>query len=306
MAPTPLVIFHANCTDGYAAAWAAWKKFGNDAEYRAWSYDQAPPSADMLAGRDVFIVDFSFKSSVLYLMAGSARMITLLDHHATAKDDLQHLIDHPINNVFITFDMARSGAALSWDFFHNAGLNGDKPQLIWYVMDRDLWRWDLPHSKEINTIISRTPNTFEAFNELAFALDGSQRGDVVNRGAAMLSYEKALVTSLCSKATRLKVIIVENAIDGRSEIGVMIANTACLGSEVCHELLDKNPTATVAATYFDKVDVDGRDGKRVWSLRSRRDYDCSKLAKAMGGGGHPQACGFTTSIRDMFPHGFNV
>ena len=29
----PLVIYHANCADGFGAAFAAWRKLGDEAEY---------------------------------------------------------------------------------------------------------------------------------------------------------------------------------------------------------------------------------------------------------------------------------
>jgi hypothetical protein len=48
-----LVIYHANCIDGFTAAWAAWRKFGDDTEYVPASYGDAPPD---VAARDVLIV----------------------------------------------------------------------------------------------------------------------------------------------------------------------------------------------------------------------------------------------------------
>ena len=36
----PLVIYHAHCTDGFGAAFAAWMKLGDDAEYVPMQYGQ--------------------------------------------------------------------------------------------------------------------------------------------------------------------------------------------------------------------------------------------------------------------------
>lgn len=35
----PLVCFHADCTDGFGAAFAAWLKLGDDAEYLPMAYN---------------------------------------------------------------------------------------------------------------------------------------------------------------------------------------------------------------------------------------------------------------------------
>ena len=38
-----LVLYHANCPDGFGAALAAWKHFGNEAEYVPVQYGKEPP-----------------------------------------------------------------------------------------------------------------------------------------------------------------------------------------------------------------------------------------------------------------------
>lgn len=47
----PIVIYHANCTDGFGAAFAAWLKLGNEAEStRSWagSRNPSPPLVSSL------------------------------------------------------------------------------------------------------------------------------------------------------------------------------------------------------------------------------------------------------------------
>jgi hypothetical protein len=53
--PTPLVIYHADCMDGLAAAWAVSKAHHNGVELHAAQYPDPPPPN--CAGRDVIIVD---------------------------------------------------------------------------------------------------------------------------------------------------------------------------------------------------------------------------------------------------------
>lgn len=123
----PLCIYHGNCFDGFTAAWAVWKRFGNNVDFFEGHYGVEPPD---VTGRDVIIVDFSYKRPVLMEMAKVARTIFVLDHHKTAAEDLDGFLSarsyepddlikaaefdatYPIR---VNFDMNRSGsrAALS-------------------------------------------------------------------------------------------------------------------------------------------------------------------------------------------------
>lgn len=83
MTSDALILYHADCDDGFGAAYAAWLSLGDGAEYQPVYYgDQIPP--DRLMGRQVFILDFSFSPVVLRNMARHAVKIVLLDHHKSA------------------------------------------------------------------------------------------------------------------------------------------------------------------------------------------------------------------------------
>jgi hypothetical protein len=58
----PLIIYHGNCADGFSAAWCFWRKYRDGADYFAGVYQQEPPD---VSGRDVFLVDFSYKRAVV-------------------------------------------------------------------------------------------------------------------------------------------------------------------------------------------------------------------------------------------------
>ena len=100
-----LCIYHAFCADGFGAAWIVRRALGDGVEFHAASYGQEPPD---VTGRDVLMVDFSYKRPVLVQMAAKAKSILILDHHKTAQADLVDLPD----NVQTIFDMERSGAML--------------------------------------------------------------------------------------------------------------------------------------------------------------------------------------------------
>ncbi len=102
-------IFHANCADGFGAAWVVRKALG-EIDFHGAKYQEPPPD---VTGKDVVMVDFSYKRPVLLEMAEKANSILILDHHKTAVEDL---IDLPAN-VTAKFDMGRSGAMLTWEHF---------------------------------------------------------------------------------------------------------------------------------------------------------------------------------------------
>lgn len=161
-----LCIYHGNCADGFGAAWAVRHALRDGVEFHAGFYGNAPPD---VAGRDVVLVDFSYKRPVIIEMAKAARSLLIIDHHKTAAEDLEGLmrsppggwptwmengplyddeacyVDPPLDRVAALFDMNRSGAGLAWDYFHP---RQPRPALIDHIEDRDLWRFKLPGTRE--------------------------------------------------------------------------------------------------------------------------------------------------------------
>ena len=94
-----LCIYHGNCADGFTSAWVVRKALG-DIEFHAGVYQTAPPD---VKGKDVYLVDFSYKRDVLEALRDSAKSVTVLDHHKSAMADLEGL-----EGVKQVFDMERS------------------------------------------------------------------------------------------------------------------------------------------------------------------------------------------------------
>ena len=112
MIPNPrdvdLVIYHKNCTDGFGAAYSAWRLLGNRAEQIACSHGEAPPN---VKGKKVAICDFSFKNDVTKKLIEEADGLVILDHHKSAMVELHDIPD-------AIFNMEKSGAVITWEFFH--------------------------------------------------------------------------------------------------------------------------------------------------------------------------------------------
>lgn len=266
-----ICIYHAHCLDGFTAAWVVWTILGNDAEFIPAAYGDAPPD---VTGADVVIVDFSYPRETIIALAAQARSLIVLDHHATARAALEGLV---LSNALIQFDMARSGAQMAWDHFRT-GLR--RPVLVDYVADRDLWRFALPDSRSINAYIGAYDRMhFSSWSrledELSFDLD---HATVI--GSALLAQHQDFCGRGLDMTLRYMVIGGER---------VPVANLpAFLASEAGNMLAEGNP---FAAIYFDSATG------RKFSLRSRQGgRDVSQVAAAYGGGGHPNAAGFTMPI----------
>lgn len=279
----PLVLYHANCPDGFCAAWVAHKVFKEDADYIPVQYGEDPSE---VAGRRVFILDFSYERSVMRKILSQAHAVVVLDHHKTAQSELDGICDefcmrpdliaNPPGSELprIHFDMEQSGARLAWGFFFPGK---EAPWIVNYVEDRDLWIWRLPNSKEISAFLGSMPRTFDAWDDIVARGVEFGCGRYVDQGRAILRYQDQLV---------------EQAIVNAAEIDlgghkILAVNSTVLFSEIAGKLAEGRP---FGAVYFVRS-----DGKRQWSLRSRDGgVDVSEVAKTFGGGGHRNAAGFET------------
>ena len=143
-----LCIYHGNCADGFGAAWVVRKALG-EIDFHPGKYQEPPPD---VTGKDVVMVDFSYKRPVLLEMAEKANSILILDHHKTSAEDL---VDLPAN-VIAKFDMNHSGAMLTWEHFFPGQ---EPPPLLLHIEDRDLWRFALQNTRQIQASVFSFPMT---------------------------------------------------------------------------------------------------------------------------------------------------
>jgi oligoribonuclease NrnB/cAMP/cGMP phosphodiesterase (DHH superfamily) len=281
----PLCIWHANCLDGFTSAWAVNKYFKGEVDFVAANYGEVPPD---VIGRDVLIVDFSYKRPVLLEMASKANAITVLDHHETARIDLEDLNPLPAEwdaddgvfadkGIVTVFDMDRAGAGITWDFlFPKKG----RPMLVNYVEDRDLWRFKLIRTREIIASLQSYEMTFDTWEDFAKMIDDKDAiMSVAAEGHALLRKQNKEIAGMIERSRRMM------RIGGYT---VPVANLSIHISEAAHVLCENQP---FAGAYYDGKDV------RHFSLRSRTGgVDVANIAASYGGGGHVHASGFKMPI----------
>lgn len=297
----PLVIYHANCADGFTAAWAV--RQAMECDFHAAVHGEPPPPAE---GRDLVLVDFCYPPRVMLDLQLVARSILVLDHHKSAEADMPAnplTADDQLTVVriegfdvdadptwrhfqgwveqdkcegirkamiYALFDMDRSGAGIAWDFFHPGA---PRPELIDHVEDRDLWRFALPGTREIQAAVFSYPYEFDVWGLLMETPMETLRA----QGVAIERKHHKDVAELVKVAKRQMVI-------GHYEVPVA-SLPYTLASDAGHLMAKGQP---FAACYYDK------DGGRVFSLRSTdQGVDVSEVAKLYGGGGHARAAGFT-------------
>ena len=268
------VLYHGNCYDGFGAAYAVWKKFGNSAKYIPVSYGQ--PLPDLSKATEVIIVDFCYPPEILLGIAENNKL-TVLDHHKTAEaalKDFKHI------NATVVFDMSKSGALIAWEFFHrdysnrppNDSVAHEAPLLIQHISDRDLWTFKIDGTSKVHKALVSYPMDFELW-------DSFDVEKLKLEGAACERLYSNLVSNICEKSW------VAN-IGGHD---VPVVNTSIAWSEVGQELIDKNPNAKFVGSFtIMKNSI-------MWSLRSKGEFDVSEVAKLYGGGGHKNASGFKTT-----------
>ena len=268
-----ICIYHANCLDGFAAAYAfnEWAIQGRseNVQFIPMNYTDKVPD---VTGHNVIILDFSFKRDVLLALKNKANSVTLLDHHVSAMSELSGIGD-------CYFDLSKSGATLTWEYFF--GGREIMPEIFKYIEDRDLWKWELPYSKEITAALQSYPKQFGVWDSF---MDAGAVKKLKEEGKAILRYiETETINTILSGYSLMEIggytVPVVNTRHFHSEIGSLLSMAEC------------NP---FAATYYE------HDGKRVFSLRSsKKGVDVSVIAKNLGGGGHKTAAGFTLTA-DQF------
>lgn len=301
----PLVIYHANCADGFTAAWAV--RQAMDADFHPGVYNEPPPAAE---GRDLILVDFCYPPQVMLDLQIVARSILVLDHHKSAEAGMPDWLAESADNtkvgpvvvrldgpswekpltwadvrrvqlaagrwgdghafIYALFDMYRSGAGIAWDVFHPGKA---RPALIDHVEDRDLWRFKLHGTREICAAVHSHPYTFAAWDALVSETTYSlyQQGLVLERARAKE------VAEVVEESKRRMVI---------GHYDVPVASAPHTMVSYAGQLMAQGQP--FAACYHDKA------SGRKFSLRSTVEgVDVSEVAKLYGGGGHARAAGFT-------------
>ena len=279
------IIYHYPCTDGYCAAFISqlyqeykmvnmpYQRY-QKIKFIPFTYGEKIDEMELI-GETILLVDCSVdKKTLKRWRSNLSYRIMILDHHYSAYQQLKN-----VRGCF--FDLNHSGCCLAWQYFFPTH---SIPDLILYIEDQDLWRWQLKDSKPFNLALKNLmkrqfdhfeqclyPNTVQYLIEQGKQMNNSLEEYIQNKSkdAKYIKFDKFNNVALieCTKHT--------------SELGAHLAKSS-----------------DFALLYFYKP----KEQQIICSLRSV-NTDVSKIAKKYGGGGHRLASGFIikgTDINDLF------
>lgn len=291
------VIYHGGCYDGFGAAFAAWLKLRDDeATYVPFFHGDNSSWQDVEASLQVddmvYFVDMCLPLDDLERISKKCYKVVVLDHHKTAAPMMglhssteKGTLEKPDLGLECYYDNDESGATMSWRHFHQE----PTPSFFLYLKDRDLWRFELPESKEVSAAIQSYPFDFRVWYDIYDEdLINSDRLKV--EGAIILRFKSQMVEEVCKKA---QLVLFERAPNPGGQFTVEtyripVTNSSLFFSEIPTRALELFPEAPFALNYYRRG-----DGLWYYSLRSRDGgVDVSEIAKNYEGGGHKHAAGF--------------
>jgi oligoribonuclease NrnB/cAMP/cGMP phosphodiesterase (DHH superfamily) len=264
-----ICFYHANCVDGFGSALVV-NSTGDNWNCIPIQYGQDP--LKMLQGKEVdklYVVDFCFNRETILNFKNICTELVIIDHHKTNVETINSLSEEEID---IVFDLEHSGAVLTWKYLHP---DTTIPPLLRYIEDRDLWKWELPYSKEVSAGLATLKKDFGIWNKYLHDCIA-----LANIGKPIVNYQNSLVDDLARRA----VIITDS--EGRK---VAKINSSLFQSELGNHLMQSRDI-DYAMIYFDNLE----ENRRIYSLRSiDTKTDVSVIAKSKGGGGHRNSASYS-------------
>jgi len=268
-----VILYHSGCPDGFGSAYAAWKKFGDTAEYIPVEHGKPIPNG--LEGKNLYFIDFCYPKEMMDEIIKTAKSVTVLDHHLGTKEIVESMPEY-------IFDEKRSGATIAWGYFHP---DIPVPILLKYVEDGDRYVFKLPDSRAVLAYAYAQKFSFEEWDELVQEFEDEKTREVlIEKGKIYAEHFAILVEQIAKKA-----ILV--SFEG---FECYIATAANMFTSDVGNLLSrqKPPLGIIANMHGDVLNV---------SLRSDPSIDVSAIARKYGGNGHPQASAFRIKWGDPLP-----
>ena len=272
-----IIVFYHDDLDGFTGAWTAWKKLKDRAEYMELGYDTKNYDfLFQLKDKDIYMIDYSLDKKEMLNLAEKNKVI-LIDHHFSSKETANLLPGS-------VFDDKRSGASLSWKYFHS---NKKPPLIVRYVEDYDIWKFELPHAKELIAVLKLYSFNFKVWDKVAKIFQDKRKiKELIKKGQAIVDYQKSLIGELSNKGQ-------EVIFEGNDAIAV---NSPVLSSEIGNHIYTKTGKIGIVWSYK------GKDKLKIHvSLRGDGKINLSELANKFGGGGHKAAAGFAIEGNINFP-----
>lgn len=299
----PVIVYHqaklgVDCPDGICAAWVVTKAlqeqdchdfelvgdtYLNDKDYQKPEY--ALPFDP--ANRQVIIVDFSYPQHIMQHIAAFASEVTVLDHHKSRGEYLLKMV--LAEQIFGGFNIDECGATFAWNF-----LFSDKPQpwFLPYVRQRDIGAggyYDglIPESEAIGEAMSNRRRRYGIGAEALPFFDnlcGISESELIAEGIPKIEERNQAIAAFLDEWESSPTMI--------DVLGDLVPLFEC----PVHLHRNYSIVGSMGARRWSNcpfVAVIAGDPSKI-SLRSHSTgADVSVIARAMGGGGHKHAAGYS-------------
>ncbi|HUX80833.1 MAG TPA: hypothetical protein VMV38_00735 [Candidatus Paceibacterota bacterium] len=270
------IIYHGGCPDGLGGAYAAWKKFGEEAEYIPAKHGKPIPEG--LEGKQLFFIDFSYPQDIMDAVVKTAASVTVLDHHLGTKKIVESMPEY-------VFDENRSGATIAWGYFHP---DLPVPALLRYIEDGDLYKFILPNSRQILAYLYSSPLLTSSFEQWDLMINEmttpAELERIIHTGSLFEQYHEHIVQSGVRHA---ELIIFEGY-----ECYLASSSGEFVSDIGNHLVTARPPIALIVSASATDLRV---------SLRSDKTVDVAAIARIYGGNGHPAAAGFRIPLGQAVP-----
>jgi oligoribonuclease NrnB/cAMP/cGMP phosphodiesterase (DHH superfamily) len=322
--PPVTVIYHADCLDGFGAAYAAWLHLGPDASYFPMHHGDFFDT-EAIRGHQLFILDFSFPPPQLEAIARLSHQTTLIDHHKTVFDDWRPYtqttadrIDyqHPELPLRLILDLTHAGTALAWSFFHPQTA---LPLPLLHIEENDLWRFDHSTTRAFCQALRLKAFDFDLWHQtLSQAAHADTAGyrAMIEQGETLENFLNTETHRLAGGQLTLTAQLRGEPIDPlqalRHGIPIISNGENCWRTLYCPAInaptLFSSKLGNLLAAQSGTCGLTWHltsNGEIKASLRSKGDFDVAEIARRYDGGGHRNAAGFTlpasTFLHEIIP-----
>jgi uncharacterized protein len=283
-----IIVYHAHCIDGLAAAAVVYDfaiRHNLKFDYVPMKAGETPAKVLSRVDSNILFLDVAPKLIEYNHLIANGNRVMIQDHHITAKEDLESVID----NNDVVFNIEMSGATLA--ALHYATQEPFMKVLL-HIEDKDLNKMKYGKDSEyIFYALCDQMNKIEDSNEkIPLMLANLDKFDeLVAKGKSLEAENDEYIDDCINMGMKKEF--------GFISAWVMFTESVKLCGEIGNRVLDESSAITFTMVIYPKTE---KDGYNV-SLRSRPDFKVSSIAKLFGGGGHDRAAGFRVDkVSDIF------
>ena len=276
-----IIYYHKNCPDGIGGLWVANHSNKIPIHYPLPAGEN--PILEEMENKRIIFVDVCPKPNFILQTIKKCNKMVILDHHKSSKEMVEDIMKKKFSNLEIIFDMERSGAKIAWDYFFP---KTPCPFFINYIEDKDLWKWKLPYSREINFALESYLN----IEKLTYFFKNEEESfqKLLKEGKIKKENNDKKIQKIAECSVQEYFIFKGNIYKVRKIYNISNRRlTSDVGNYLCEQYSDIDfAIITSRSSSYNSYSLRGIKGKCP---------DLSLIAKEYGGGGHLSSAGMRIS-----------